>query len=91
MKIYQYDMRLHDKPQYGVSIAHMENLVDRYADRNPAFSFTFDPMDFVIHRFDKYGRPLTDDSAKRSLHPRQGFGTAIYRRFTRNAYNHIRN
>lgn len=90
MKIHQYDMRLHDKPQYGVSIAHMESLVDHYSDRNPAFSFTFDPTDFVTHRFDKHGRQLTDDSTKRQPHPRQAFGTAIYRRFTRNTYNHVR-
>ena len=89
MDIYQYDMRLPSKPQYGASIAHMEDLVERYTKRNPAFSFTFDPTICVVNRFDSYNRHIADDSTKRQPHPRQAFGTAIYRRFTRKTYNRL--
>lgn len=89
MDIYQYDTRLPSKCQYDVSIERMEDMVERYTNRNPAFSFTFDPTDFVTHRFDKHGRQLTDDSSKHHQVPRQGLGTAIYRRFTRKTYSYL--
>ena len=89
MDIYQYDTRLQSKCQYGVSIAHMEDMVERYTNRNPAFSFAFDPTQFTTNRFDKHGRHIADDSSKHHQAPRQGFGTAIYRRFTRKTYNRL--
>lgn len=89
MDIYQYDTRLQSKCQYGVSIAHMEDMVERYTNRNPAFSFAFDPTRFIINRFDEHGRHIADDSSKHHQAPRQGFGTAIYRRFTRKTYNRL--
>lgn len=89
MDIYQYDTRLQSKRQYGVSIAHMESLVDHYSDRNPAFTFTFDPTICVVNRFDNHGRHIADDSSKHHQIPRQGFGTAIYRRFTCKTYNRL--
>lgn len=89
LAIYQYDTRLKLKQQCNVSLAHMEELAERYTKRNPAFTFTFDPTIFEIDRFDKYGRLIAQDSTKRQPHPRQGFGTAIYRRFTRETYKHL--
>lgn len=89
MDIYQYDTRLPSKHQHRVSIAHMEDLVEHYTNRNPAFSFAFDPTRFVIDRFDDHGRHIADDSSKHHQAPRQGFGTAIYRRFTRKTYNRL--
>lgn len=91
MDIYQYDMRLQHKRQYNASMAHMEGLVDHYTNRNPAFTFKFDPTISVIDRFDKHGRHIAEDSSKHLQCPRQSLGTAIYRRFTRDTYNHTRN
>ena len=89
MDIYQYDTRLQSKRQYQASIAHMDDLVKRHTDRNPAFSFAFDPTICVVNRFDNRGRHIADDSSKHHQAPRQGFGTAIYRRFTRKTYNRL--
>lgn len=89
MNIYQYDTRLTSKHQYEASIAYMEGLVERYTDRNPAFSFAFNPTRFIISRFDEHGRHIADDSSKNHQIPRQGFGAAIYRRFTRKTYNRL--
>lgn len=83
MDIYQYDMRLPSKEQHQASVAHMDDLVERYTDRNPAFTFAFDPTRFIINRFDSHNRYIADDSSRHHQAPRQGFGTAIYRRFTR--------
>lgn len=89
MDIYQYDTRLPSKRQRQASMAHMDNLVKRYTNRNPAFSFAFDPTRFIINRFDEHGRHIADDSSKHHQAPRQGFGTAIYRRFTRKTHNRL--
>lgn len=89
MDIYQYDTRLQSKRQYDISIERMEDMVERYTNRNPAFSFAFDPTRFTTNRFDKHGRHIADDSSKHHQVPRQGFGTAIYRRFTRKTYSYL--